>query len=213
MAADLDSGIGRILDRLIELKMLDNTYVILMGDNGGRTSIPKASKSSEDLNAPLRNGKHSMYEGGLRVPFIVLGPGVKAGSVSSVPVSGTDIFPTLADLAGYSDPLPTNIDGGSFRSVIHNSGTGIVQRPNPFLVFHQAVDRDSQSAIRVGDYKLVKTWAKNRLELFDLASDLSEAHDLSSTLPDKTAELHALLTNFLTDVRAETRQTEKSRAD
>ncbi|MCA9195693.1 MAG: sulfatase-like hydrolase/transferase, partial [Planctomycetales bacterium] len=105
MTADLDAGIGRILDRLIELKMLDNTYVIMLGDNGGRTGIPGAPISSEDLNAPLRDGKHSMYEGGLRVPFIVLGPGIKAGSVSTVPVTGTDILPTLADLAGYAGQL------------------------------------------------------------------------------------------------------------
>ena len=213
MTADLDAGIGRILDKLIELKLLQNTYVILLADNGGRTTIPGAPKSSEDLNAPLRDGKHSMYEGGLRVPFIVLGPGVKAGSVSTVPVTGTDILPTLADLAEYSDPLPGNIDGGSIRAVLHNGGVGVVRRPNPFLVFHQAVDRNPMSAIRAGDYKLVKTWAKNRLELFDLSKDLSEATDLSGTMPDKTRELHALLTEYLKNVGAETRQTEKSSLD
>ncbi len=213
MTADVDAGIGRILDKLIELKMLDNTYVIFLADNGGRTTIPNAPKASEDLNAPLRDGKHSMYEGGLRVPFIVLGPGVKAGSVSTVPVTGTDILPTLADLTGDTDQLPGNIDGGSIRTVLHNGGVGNVQRPSPFLVFHQAVDRDPQSAIRLGDYKLVKTWSKNRLELFDLSRDLSESDDLSTVMPDKTSELHNLLTNYLHEVQAETRRTEKSRED
>lgn len=213
MTADLDAGIGRILDRLVELKMLENTYVILLADNGGRTGIPGAPKSSEDLNAPLRDGKHSMYEGGLRVPFIVLGPGVKPGSVSTVPVTGTDILPTLAELTGFAGPLPANIDGGSFRAVLHNGGAGVVQRPNPFLVFHQAVDRNPQSALRLGDYKIVKTWAKNQIELFDLSRDISEKNDLSATMPDKTAELHGLLTKYLADVRADTRRTMKSSGD
>ena len=154
-----------------------------------------------------------MYEGGLRVPFIVLGPGVKAGSVSTVPVTGTDILPTLAELAGYGEPLPKNIDGGSFRAVLHNAGAGTVARSNPFLVFHQAVDRDPQSAIRAGDFKLVKTWPKNRLELFDLSKDLSEANDLSGSMPGKTRELDTLLNTYLKQVGAETRQTEKGSKD
>jgi len=152
-----------------------------------------------------------MYEGGLRVPFIVLGPGVQAGSVSTVPVTGTDILPTLADLAGYSKALPGNIDGGSLRAVLHNAGAGSVSRPNPFLVFHQAVDREPLSAIRVGDFKLVKTWRKNRLELFDLSKDLSEANDLSRSMPYKVRELDALLNTYLKQVGAETRQTGKRR--
>ena len=142
------------------------------------------------------------------MPFIILGPGVEPGSVSEVPITGLDIFPTLADLAGYADPLPNNIDGGSLRSVLHNEGEGSVVRPNPFLVFHQAVDRKAVSAIRLGDYKLVKTWEQNRLELFDLSRDISEADDLSGRMKDKTRELESLLTNFLTDVGAEIRRTE-----
>lgn len=213
MTADLDAGIGRILDKLIELELLQNTYLIFLGDNGGRTTIPQAPKSLEDLNAPLRDGKHSMYEGGLRVPFIVLGPGVEAGSVSNVPVTGTDIFPTLADLAGYSNPLPDNIDGGSFRAVLKNRGVGTVLRPNPFLVFHQAVDRNPQSAIRTGDFKLVKTWSEDRLELFDLSQDISEANDLSSKMPARTQELDDLLNRYLHEVGAETRRTEKGGSD
>ena len=211
MTADMDAGIGRVLDKLIELDLLKNTYVIFLSDNGGRTSIPRAPEASEDLNAPLRDGKHSMYEGGLRVPFFVVGPGVEAGSRSDVPVTGVDILPTLADLAGYPKPLPENIDGGSFRSVLHNGGAGTVERPNPFLVFHQAVDRTSMSAIREGDWKLVKTWKKDRLELFDLSHDLSEANDLSGKMPDKTRELEVKLTKYLQAVGAETRETIKSR--
>ena len=207
MTADMDAGIGRILDKLIELRLLENTYVIFMSDNGGRTSIPKAPKSEVDRNAPLRDGKHSFYEGGIRVPFIVLGPGVKPDSVCTVPVTGVDLLPTFADLAGYPDPLPDNIDGGSIRQLLHGNGEGEgqgkVKRSKPFLVFHQAVDREPISAIRLGDYKLVKTWDKNRLELFDLSRDISEVNDLSDQMSDKTQELHTLLTGFLDEVDAD----------
>ena len=203
MTSDMDAGIGRVLDKLVEIDLLKNTYVVYMSDNGGRTSIPKAPESRVDRNSPLRDGKHSFYEGGIRVPFIVLGPGVKPGSVSDVPVSGIDLLPTLADLAGYPAALPQNIDGGSIRRVLHNDGSGNVRRANPFLVFHQAVDRTPLSAIRLGDYKLVKTWEENRLELFDLSHDISEAHDVSGQMSDKTDELHALLTDFLDEVDAD----------
>jgi arylsulfatase A-like enzyme len=208
MTEDLDAGVGRILDRLIELDLLDNTYLLFMSDNGGRNDIPKAPEIVEHRNAPLRDGKHSFYEGGVRVPFIVLGPGVQPGSVSRVPVTGLDILPTLAELAGYPEPLPEDIDGGSMLPVLHNGGVGKVQRANPFLVFHQGVDRKPISAIRLGDYKLVKDWSRGNVELFNLADDISEANDLSHLMPEKTRELHDLLNGFLKNVGAETRRTE-----
>ena len=209
MTSDMDAGIGRVLDKLVELEMLENTWLIFMSDNGGRNSIPKAPAANEHLNAPLRDGKHSFYEGGIRVPFFVLGPGVKPGSVSDVPVSGVDILPTLADLAGYSNPLPDNIDGGSLREVVQNVGVGTVRRRRPFLVFHQGVDREVVSAIRLDNYKLVKTWRKVRLELFDLDRDISEANDLSENMKPKTEELHGLLQEYLTEVNADTRARRK----
>ena len=203
MTEDMDAGIGRILDKLIELRLLESTYVIFMSDNGGRTTIPKAPPSEMDRNAPLRGGKHSFYEGGIRVPFIALGPGVKPNSVCTIPVTGVDLLPTFADLAGYPNPLPESIDGGSIRQLLHNAGQGQVKRARPFLVFHQAVDRKPISAIRLGDYKLVKTWDRNQLELFDLSRDISEVNDLSDQMSDRTEELHTLLTGFLDEIDAD----------
>lgn len=200
MTSDMDDSIGRIIDKLSQLDLLNNTWVIFLSDNGGRNSIPKAAKIKEHRNAPLRNGKHSFYEGGIRVPFIVLGPGVKPGSVSNVPVCGVDLLPTFADLADYTSPLPDDIDGGSLRPILDSRAAASVQRPRPFLVFHQGVDRKPISAIRVGDYKLVKTWKENRLELFDLSIDISEADDLSVRMPERTQKLDALLTKYLEEV-------------
>jgi len=205
MTSDMDQSVGRILDYLVEHDLLKNTYLIFLSDNGGRNTIPKAPETSVPRNAPLRDGKHSFYEGGVRVPFFALGPGVKAGSVCRVPVTGLDFLPTFADLAGYAKKLPANIDGGSMRPLLENEGQGIVKRQNQFLVFHQAANRKAISAIRKGDYKLVKTWKKNRIELFDLSRDLSEASDLSTKHPDKAKELELLLDGFLSDVGAATK--------
>jgi len=198
-----------LLDKMKALGLMDNTYIIFLSDNGGRNTQPIGAKQKVRRNFPLRDGKGSMYEGGIRVPFVVAGPGVDKNSVSHVPVTGLDILPTLADLAGYNKELPVVLDGGSVKQVIFNNGAGEVKRSLPYLIFHHAVDRKAQSAIREGHFKLVKTWKQDRLELFDLSKDLSEAHDLSAKMPEKTQVLHEKLVTFLTRVGAETKQTRK----
>ena len=134
------------------------------------------------------------------MPFIVTGPGVKPGSVCALPVTGLDILPTLADLTDYKEPLPSNIDGGSMRAVLHNEGKGMIQRANPFLVFHQAVDRTAISAIRLGDFKLVKTWKKDRLELFDLSKDIGEKSNLAKEHPDTVEKLEKALKKWQSEM-------------
>jgi hypothetical protein len=84
---------------------------------------------------------------------------------------------------------------------------GEVKRQRPYLIFHQAVDRNAQSALRWRDLKLVKTWKTGKLELFDLSKDLSEANDLSVKMPEKTKEFDRALTAFITEVKATTVQT------
>jgi arylsulfatase A len=211
MTEDLDAGIGILLERMHALGLLKNTYILFLSDNGGRNSQPIGGDQDVPRNFPLRDGKGSMYEGGIRVPFVVAGPGVAKNSISHVPVTGLDILPTLADLAGYPEKLPDILDGGSIRQVLMNGGQGAVRRQRPFLIFHHAVDRKAQSAIREGNFKLVKTWKGHQLELFDLSQDLSESNDLSKKMPTKTEELHTKLVAFLTEVDAETRQTKKKK--
>ena len=147
-----------------------------------------------------------MYEGGLRVPFMVLGPGIEAGAISRVPVTGLDLFPTIAELAGFDRPLPEVVDGGSMVSVLRGSGQGKVERRLPFLVFHQAGARKAQSALRQGDYKIVKHWAENRVELFDLAEDLAEQRDLAKQNQEKCSEMERSLDQFLQAVGALTQR-------
>lgn len=207
MTEDLDVGIGKLLDKVEEMGIADNTYIIFMSDNGGRRSQPIGADQLVPRNFPLRDGKGSMYEGGIRVPFVVAGPNVARNSHCDVPVVGTDILPTLADLAGYSEKLPEALDGGSFKNVIHNQGRGEISRNRPYLIFHHAVNRRPQSAIREGNYKLVKTWEQGRLELFDLSKDVSEANNLAEEMPEKTRELEEKLVSFLEEVGAETKRT------
>ena len=204
MTRDVDQGIGLLLDKIKSLGIEEKTYIFFLSDNGGRLTMPGQKRKELPRNHPLREGKGTMYEGGLRVPFIVIGPNVKAGSLSRTAVTGLDIFPTIAQLAQYPKPLPKALDGGSMTEVIFNGGQGRITRNHPFLLFHHAVDRRAQTALIQGDYKLVKTWKENQLELFNLSQSVSEKENLAKQLPEKTAQLHGLMVNFLAEVKAAT---------
>ena len=206
MTADMDASVGLVLDKIGELGLEQRTFVIFLSDNGGRGTIPGAGKPPVPRNHPLRGAKGSMYEGGIRVPFLVSGPGIKPGSVNRTPVTGLDILPTIADFAGYPRALPATVDGGSLRAAM--SGGTDVDRKNDFLIFHQAVARKAQTAIRLGKWKLVKTWANGLLELFDLSEDLGESKNLAQQHPEQASRLQSMLTRFLAEVGAETRKTD-----
>ena len=207
MTHDVDAGIGRLLDRMKSLGVGDTTYVFFLSDNGGRNTIPGQASKERHRNHPLRDGKGSVYEGGIRVPFIVKGPRIAEGTVSRAPVTGLDIFPTIAALAGHHGRLPDSLDGGNLTPVLFHSGRGVVKRSRPFLFFHQAVARPAESALILGRYKLVKTWAKGTLELFDLAGHPGESENLAARHPEMVTELHRLMVEFLSEVEAETRKT------
>lgn len=209
MLLDLDESIGLVLDAVERLGLTDNTYIVMMADNGGRDPVPGGQKTLPPPNRPLRGFKHNLFEGGIRVPFLVAGPGVKANSISHTPVAGYDLLPTFYDLAGGSKPLPPQIDGGSFRPVLEAGGVGAVKRSFPGLVFHRPKrNTDPSSAIRVGDYKLLLQYATpkrpRKALLFDLNSDVGERTDLSAKLTEKAKEMEDLLLGYLESVNAET---------
>jgi arylsulfatase A-like enzyme len=142
-----------------------------------------------------------LYEGGIRVPFMVIGPGIKAGSQSNVPVTGWDILPTISDLAGNKNSLAENIDGTSFKAVLENVNTEKLNRKDDELIFHYY--GQPHSAIRVGDYKLIKFWKTKKLELYNLKDDVGEINDLSKANSEKVKELETRLMAYLEKVRAE----------
>ncbi len=157
MLDDLDQGIGTLLDALEQIGVAENTYVFFMSDNGGQSFMPGNDTSRLHLNAPLTDFKQSLFEGGIRVPFIVRGPGIKPGSYMHVPVVGYDLLSTFYDLAGGTEDLPDEIDGGSILPLFNDPVNGTVDRNVDGLVFHRPIKRSS-SAIRQGSYKLFLTW-------------------------------------------------------
>lgn len=192
----VDKTLGQILDAIERLGLKGNTYVLYTTDHG-----------TPGRNAPLTGGKGTVSEGGLRVPFIVAGPGVTAGICSHVRVSATDILPTFAELAGVKEPLPNVVEGGSFASVSQNSGTGTVKRAREeFVVHFPHYDKDPQgpaSAILLGDHKLIRVYTTGQRKLFDLSKDIAESNDLASQMPNKVTELDQRLTDYLKTVNAQ----------
>lgn len=193
---DLDVAFGMVLKKLDELGIAQNTYVIFTTDHGmpGR-------------NPPFAGGKGTVSEGGLRVPFIIRGPGIKAGACSHVRIVGEDLAPTMAELAHLAGPLPQGIEGGSFAGVLANSGNGSVKRPREeFVVHFPHYDKDElgpASALYLGDFKLIRVYETGLLKLFNIAKDPGERRDLAAELPGKVKELNQRLTDYLAAVHAQ----------
>ena len=211
MIADLDRSIGALLRAYDAMGLSQNTYLIFTSDNGGMPCLPiqanKGKPYQPGLNAPLLRGKWDLTEGGIRVPFAVMGPGIQAGTQSATPVISYDLLPTIAELAGASTALPKNLDGRSFASVLQNPKTTI-QRPPEGLVFHfphyNVVGlNEPHSAIRVGDHKLLKFYSSKRALLFNLAQDPGERINLAKKNPKLASALNSALEQYLDAVAAE----------
>lgn len=194
---DLDTGVGELLKAIDDLGLTGTTYVIYTSDNG--------AGGGGGGRSPLAGGKGDVYEGGIRVPFIVRGPGVKADSWCHTRIVGYDFLPTFCEWAGVpASKIPKGVEGGSLAKVIAD-GKGEVKRPREGLVFHfpHYQGDTPHSVIIVGDLKLMKFYEDGRLALYDLSKDLREQTDLSKKLPDETAKLHKQLTDHLKAVDAQ----------
>ena len=198
-AADVDQTVGQLLDALDRLGLAGNTYVLYTSDHGaqGRTA-----------NEPLSGGKGFVLEGGLRVPFLVRGPGVAAGVCSHVPVTAMDWLPTIAELAHLHTAPAKDVEGGSFAGILRDpSGHGAVKRVREEIVFHfPHYDHGNfgpATALILEHYKLIRVDETGTRRLYDLAVDAAEEHDLAAKLPEKTAELDARLIAYLRAVNAQ----------
>jgi arylsulfatase A-like enzyme len=202
MLEELDSGIGRLLDELDTLGISDNTYVVFTTDNGGRGTVPGGDPKSPAVNAPLSGAKHSLLEGGIRVPLMVRGPSIEAGSVCRVPVAGYDFLPTFHELAGGKGKLSDELDGGSFVTLFSDPKTDSVKRPIDGLVFSRP--RQGMAVLRAGQWKLLADVNVKReiqsAKLFNVVADIAEEHDLSTTQADKAKKLQARLKTYLQTV-------------
>ena len=208
MVRRLDSGVGRIVETLKSRSLLDRTIVVFTSDNGGYIGIDRRQTIPVTTNAPLRSGKASLYEGGLRVPLVVRWPGVTpAGTVSETPVILTDLFHTLRPLAGSSPPpgpAPATEDGLDLGPVLRDPKATLHREALYFHFphYYHAPATTPVGAIRAGDWKLIEHFEDNRLELFDLSADPGETNDLSQSLPDRVRELQGRLAAWRRDVAA-----------
>lgn len=190
MNEHLDNAVGKLLDKLDELKIADNTIVIFTSDNGALSRFS---------NAPLKEGKSYLYEGGIRVPLIIRHTKtVKPSSTCNEPVIQVDFYPTLTELAGAKPPSGQPLDGVSITALLKSNGKATLDREAIFwhfptyLKFSKAKNKylvTPCGAIRQGDYKLIEFFKDGRCELYNLKNDIGETKDLADKMPDKLNEL------------------------
>jgi len=212
MVATLDHHVGQLLAGLERSGKADSTLVVFTSDNGGHPNYAG--------NAPLRGSKWSLYEGGVRVPFLARWPGVvREGAVCNAPIWSPDLFPTFAELAGAKSA--TAHDGASIVPLLRNPKAGQTDRAmvwhfpyyHPETRYGERIDEigvddgetsktKPHSAIRVGDWKLLHFYEDGRNELYNLADDLVEARDLAAKQPIKAKALRGRLSDYLKKVEA-----------
>ena len=185
---ELDAALGTLFDALVEMGMDRNTLILFTSDNGGEPG----------LVAPLRGSKGSLYQGGLRVPMVVAGPGVRPGARCETPVLSMDIFPTLLE---YARITQAKYDGRSLRPLLAGE-SGFSER-DIFWHFPCYTGRYGPgSVIRSGNFKLIEFFESRTTELYDLSKDPGEAVDLANGDPDRAARLLAKLHAWQSATRA-----------
>ncbi|MEM0895265.1 MAG: sulfatase [Verrucomicrobiota bacterium] len=228
MLKSVDDSLGRVMDKLDDLGIADKTLLIFYSDNGGnvhsnveddrklvgiKPGHPKfdfledwrrwAGPEPPTNNAPLREGKARIYEGGQRVPLMVRWPGrIRGASVSDVIVGPIDMYPTILDAVGVDRPADHIIDGESFLPVLEQEGE--MQREALFSWFPHGVPAVS---VRVGDFKLIYRWEPHSeypevRELYNLKEDIGETRNLAASMPGKVGELEALIESFMDETGA-----------
>jgi arylsulfatase A-like enzyme len=215
MIQSVDESVGRILAKLDELKLTDNTLVIFSSDNGGlggyqRTEAPSDKKGFTD-NTPLRGGKGTLYEGGIRVPFIARWPAaIQPGTTSDVPVAHVDVYPTLLAIAGGTPRPGTTFDGVSFAPLLRNPQATL---PRDAIYWHFPGYLESYvhekgwrtspvGAVHAGDFKLLEFFETGAVELYNLRDDVGETRNLAAQSPEKVRQLRAQLATWRQQIGA-----------
>jgi arylsulfatase A-like enzyme len=213
MIASLDESVGRVAKTIDELRLSGDTLIVFSSDNGGvggyaREGLRRAGGITD--NAPLRSGKGSLYEGGVRVPFIFRWPGKVPQSVTTnYPIISVDLFPTFVELAGGKSPESQPLDGVSLVSCLKSGATTAADRPAIYWHFpgYLGGGKDSwrttpAGAVRAGDWKLIEFFEDGRQELYHLRDDPSEQTNLAAKNPEKAKDLHGKLVAWRKSVGA-----------
>jgi len=202
MVHHLDENVGRVMDRLDELDIAEETILLFTSDNGGYVNQYSGTRVTN--NHPLRSGKGSLYEGGLRVPLIVRWPGVTpVGTTCREPVTSCDLLPTLIDavsLAAGKDQAP---DGVSLLPLLEDPDATLEREAVYFHYPHYYPTTTPVSALRVGHWKLLEYFEDQSVELYDLENDLGESRNLASAQPQRVRDLLQRLHRWRAEVGAQ----------
>ena len=208
MIESMDDAVGTLLDTLDRLGIAENTIIIFASDNGGNM-YNEVDGTTATSNAPLRGGKATMYEGGVRGPAIVVYPDkVQAGSRSDEVIQSCDYYPTLLELLAIKPQPEQSFDGISIVPALEGKR---LDRDGIFTYFpHQPRIPEwlpPAVSVHAGDWKLIRIFhggeeGKHRYKLYNLAEDLGEQRDLASALPDRVKKLDAMIERFLIGTNA-----------
>ena len=191
MVKSMDLAVGRVLDQLEAQGIADNTIIIFTSDNGGLTQRNGLHDNFTE-NLPLRRGKGSAFEGGVRVPTIVRWPGVtEAGSVCDEPIHGIDFYPTLLDIVGLKSG--DSVDGVSIRRLLENADATLARDLYWHFPHYHAGGDSPYTTIRSKNWCLIEFHENNALELYDLSKDIGESNNVTTSHPEITAKLHGKL--------------------
>ena len=195
---EIDKTIGLVLAKLKELDLLKSTYIIYTADHGAQ---------GRNANGALANGKGTVWEGGLRVPLLVAGPGIKAGQFSHVRASTVDVLPTIMELAGVSaNALPSDLDGVSLVGLLKKDPNTAPKRMHEELVVHfPHYDKDEMgpaSAILYQNWKMIRVFETEKRLLFDLSKDMGEQRDLAESNPNIVLALDNRMMDYLRSIKA-----------
>lgn len=204
MIETLDDNLGRLMDEIDALGLTENTIIVFWSDNGGNM-YDRVEGITPTNNAPLKEGKGNIHEGGIRVPAVIRWPGVtQAGQVLDEVVSTIDIFPTLLEMTGIEAPAGATFDGMGLEGLLRG---GELDRDTMFFHFPHYVPKPnnmSASAVRHGDYKLIRRYDKDgdqpyKFELYNLADDLGETKNLAAQMPEMVSQLDGMIAGHLMD--------------
>lgn len=199
MLYNLDRNVGRLLKALKESGQEDNTVLFFTSDNGGLST----SEGSPTCNAPLSEGKGWMYEGGVREPLIVKWPGViKPGSICTEPVTSTDFYPTMLEMAGLPLMPGQHTDGISMVSLL--KGGNKLNREAIYWHYPHYGNQGGTpgSSVRSGDYKLIEFFEDGRIELYNLKDDIEESNNIAEKMPELAMKLKGMLERWRRSIEA-----------
>jgi arylsulfatase A-like enzyme len=215
MVESTDESIGRIMNKLKELGIDDNTIIIFASDNGGMSAgnfgrpskilnPATPDKHMASSNLPLRGAKGWLYEGGVRVPVIVKWAGVKTpGTECNFPITSTDFYPSILEMAGLDQLPDQHKDGKSIVPLLRGSSS--INRDAIFWHFPHYSNHGMQSpggAVRYKNFKLIEYFENGTIQLFDLDKDIGELNDISKVNPEKTKELQEMLHQWRKNINA-----------